>query len=135
MSDVLISIRPIFADRIKEGRKTVEIRKKFSKYKNKWFYIYESKPVQKITARFRVEKISTSTPELIWEETAVKNGLDLYEFYNYTNRLQISEVTAVYITDLEVFKEPIDPYKLIDNFRPPVNYMKFNSKLLERVKA
>ncbi|MBA2863982.1 ASCH domain-containing protein [Methanococcus maripaludis] len=124
---ILLSIKPIFAERIKEGKKTVEIRRMFHADPGDSIFIYESKPVQRITARFKVEKVIHYLPDKLWDLTKDVNGLSKEEFDSYCTKPGM--YVAVYIKDLEVFETPINPYKL-ENFRPPQNYKKFDTELL-----
>jgi len=53
---IVISIKPKWADLIKKGIKTIEVRKYFIPLAEKW-YVYESSPVKRITASFEVTSI------------------------------------------------------------------------------
>lgn len=120
MGIYLLSIKPKYAEKIKSGEKTVEIRKVFYANPGDQIWIYESKPVQKITARFNVEKVYHEVPETLWNLTKDQNGLTKEEFDSYCKKSHCH--AGIVIKDLEVFEKPIDPYKDLSNFHPPQNY-------------
>lgn len=69
----LISIHPRFADLIYEGKKSIELRRKFNpKIKSRIVFFYETAPIMKITGFAFVElgdyvTVGSITPELLDE--------------------------------------------------------------------
>ena len=71
--DVLLSIRPEFVEKILSGEKKYEYRKAiWTKDSNdiNSVLIYETSPVSKVVASFRIGKIIADSPENIWSKTA-----------------------------------------------------------------
>ena len=65
MKDILLSIHPNFADAIISGKKKYELRKNRISDEINWIYLYETKPVQKVTARVALQKILTASPKIL----------------------------------------------------------------------
>jgi len=128
--DVLLSIKPKFAEAIIDGRKRYEFRKsKFAKRHINLVYIYATSPVKKIIGIFKISNIIEDRPCALWDRLKDHAGISEEEFFNYFNNNEMG--FALEITDVEKFKNPIDPKTLIQNFVPPqsFNYMKYSIKL------
>lgn len=128
--DILISIRPLYANKIFHYNKSVELRKKFTKKKVKRAWVYSSAPVQKILGYFTLEKVDFDTIDRIWDKYFMKIGITEKIYLDYY--LGKTEGVALVIDNVIQLKNKIDPYKIFDNFRPPQSY-KFlsNEEIIE----
>lgn len=78
--EVLLSIKPEYAEKIFSGEKKYEFRRiSFNLSVNK-VVVYASKPVQKIVGEFEVERIITQNIDDLWESTGHQSCVDK-EFY------------------------------------------------------
>jgi predicted transcriptional regulator/GNAT superfamily N-acetyltransferase len=104
--DLVLSIRPTFAERIIKGRKRIEIRRKFS---HKWVgasaLLYASSPLRQFVGEAIIGEIITSSPERIWSDWKDELGCTLDEFGSYCNGA--SEVSAIIFKEVKPFKDPI----------------------------
>ncbi|MGE5409872.1 MAG: hypothetical protein ACM3MI_02855 [Clostridiales bacterium] len=117
----LLSVRPIYVNRIVEGSKRYEYRKKcFSREVSKVF-IYSSHPIQKIVGCFLVSQIIYDSPQYIWGLTKDSAGIDLDSFESYSKGR--SHIFAIRVENFNAFTVPINPYELVKNFVPPQSYM------------
>jgi predicted transcriptional regulator len=71
MTDIILSIHPKWAEKIYSGEKTVEVRKSSPDstktiIHGKKIYLYETKPVQKITGCVYLEHIKRVGEEIPW---------------------------------------------------------------------
>jgi predicted transcriptional regulator len=68
--DIIISIRPLYAFKIFEGHKTVELRRKFSEAAaiGVTAFIYASSPVSAIIGRARINHVTKLPVATIWHE-------------------------------------------------------------------
>ncbi|MDQ1252738.1 MAG: hypothetical protein QG646_1870 [Euryarchaeota archaeon] len=128
--DVLLSIKPKFAEAIIDGRKRYEFRK--SKFANKdinLIYIYSTYPVKKIIGAFRISNIIEDRPRALWDRLKDHAGISEEEFFNYFSDNEMG--FAIEIKYVEKFENPIDPKTLIPNFVPPqsFNYIKNSIKI------
>ncbi len=126
--DVLLSIKPKFADKIIVGEKKFEFRKtRLSKDKVDDIYIYSSSPVKKIIGKVTISKILEGHPKKIWKICHKFAGLTEEEFFSYYDGKEIAYALA--IENVEHFNEPIDPYIEFEGFVPPQSYCYWNKPL------
>lgn len=127
--NAILSIKPIYANDILKGEKTVEFRKQiFEIDRVKKVYIYSSSPVMKIVGYFIVEDIIKTTPNQLWLKYGSQGGsiskkklLEYFEGKEFGFALKIQRVHK--------FKTPKDPKKRISNFVAPQNYRYTKVKL------
>jgi len=82
--NVLLSIKPKYANQIINGNKKYEFRK--SLFKNRdldMVYIYSSSPVKRIVGAFSIKKIIEKHPEQLWSECKDFSGIDEDDFFCY----------------------------------------------------
>lgn len=125
---VLLSIKPRYVEEIINGNKKYEFRKKVFKRKNEVnkVYIYSSSPVKKIVGYFKFSRIIEDHPENLWEDFKEQSGINEFEFFEYFKERDTG--FAIEISQLEVFKKPIDPEKLMPNFVAPQSFRYFEKK-------
>jgi predicted transcriptional regulator/GNAT superfamily N-acetyltransferase len=104
--DLVFSIRPTFADRIINGRKKVEVRRRFS---NKWrgatALLYASSPLRQFVGEAIICDIITGPPETIWSDWKEELGCTSDEFGSYC--CGAPQVSAIVFGDVKAFKDPI----------------------------
>ena len=126
--NVLLSIRPKYAEAITEGRKSFEFRKSIFKHHCiERVYLYATRPVSKVVGSFRVGEIISREPRLLWEELGRFSGVSSTEFFTYFKDNDIG--FAIEIRDLELFQPPIDPSLLIERFTPPRSFRYIDGQL------
>lgn len=127
--NVLLSIKPKYANTILNGEKKYEFRKVIFKKKNvERVYIYSSSPVKKIVGSFIVGEIIEDHPERIWKKCQNKSGIAKEDFFSYFNGSE--KGYAIKIVNLEPMKEPIDPRKIFQDFVPPQSFCYLNVPLV-----
>lgn len=130
MKAILISIRPQWVQKILNGEKTLEIRKKFPKDYVGWVYIYCTKDKKyanlinrggfltgMVCARFWCDKVEEitfypkkpfdryGTPYRATYDLLTESCLEYDELDNYLNK---NNGYAIHITKLEIFDKPIE---------------------------
>lgn len=126
--DILLSIKPKFAEAIIDGRKRYEFRK--SKFANKdidLVYIYSTSPVKKIIGVFKISDIIEDSPSALWDRLKDHAGISEEEFFNYFSDSE--KGFALEIKDVVKFENPIDPEALIPNFVPPQSFYYIKNKI------
>jgi len=119
--NVLLSVKPKYAEKILEGDKKYEFRRAIFKKPNiEKVYIYSSSPVSKIVAAFEIEKILKDSPEKIWRLCQKYAGISKKDFFDYFKNSEMA--FAIEIGNVDSFKEHIDPFKIIENFKPPQSF-------------
>lgn len=116
----VLSIKPEFVDKILKGEKKFEYRKKIFKQEIESVVIYSSKPIGKLVGEFKVKNIIHDDKNIVWNKTNNLSGIS-YKFFNeYFNNHD--KAYALEIEDLIVYEEPMDPKKLIYNFKAPQSF-------------
>jgi type I restriction enzyme S subunit len=122
--NVLLSIKPKYVEEIKNGNKRYEFRKSLCSAKNRdkleKIFIYSSAPVQKIVARFFVEKILEDHPKNLWNKCKDESGIEQDDFFKYFK--DKNSGLAIKISELKFFRKPIEPKKVFPNFSPPQSF-------------
>lgn len=129
--DVLLSIKPKFADKIFSGQKRYEFRK--TKFRSPdsvdTIYMYASSPVQRIVGAFTTDGIVSDNPTNLWDKYGDCSGVaNRDQFMNYFEGT--SEGYAIGVKDVHELDQPINPKDHVKNFSPPVSfyYLESNSQ-------
>jgi predicted transcriptional regulator len=124
-NQLLLSIRPEFAERILKRTKTVEIRRRFSR---RWLghriNIYASAPVMSLVGEARIAGIVVSKPEEIWSRFENQIGCTRMEFDHYTQGAE--ELYAMELDEVRAYRDrfPLAQISslLRENLVPPQSY-------------
>jgi predicted transcriptional regulator len=123
--NVLLSIKPKYAELIKSGLKKYEFRRKiFKKSRKCTAYIYSTSPDRKIIGFFDASTIHADLPSKIWNSFGKYSGLSEDEFFKYFKNC--GNAFAIEIKNLVIFDEPCDPSKYFLKFNPPQSYCYFS---------
>lgn len=129
--NVLLSIKPKYADSTISGQKKYEFRKVvFKKNHINFVYIYSSSPVKRIVGAFRIGDIIEDRPSVLWERLSEFSGLSEQEFFKYFENSD--KGFAIEIRNLERFDNPVDPTELFPDFRPPQSFCYVNFSFTQR---
>ena len=129
--NILFSIKPCFVEKILNGEKRYEYRRRGIHNSNQvnFAFIYACRPLQKIVAAFSVNEILIEEPFKIWERTKNFSGLTEQEFNQYFQNK--NKAYAFLIDDLKIFDTPVDPFVLDKNFCPPQSFYFLRSGVLD----
>ncbi len=101
--DLVMSIKPEFANMIKERKKKIEIRRKFSKkWKNAYVMLYSTAPVQEFFGEAKISDIIEDEPNEIWKLFSSELGVDEKEYFEYCKGA--SKVNALVLSDINIYK-------------------------------
>ena len=102
---VLLSIKPVFADRILARQKHFEFRKTIFKDESvKHVLIYSSSPVKLVVGRFKIEDVIRLDPDGLWEITSKGAGISREFFDEYFYEKEHGY--AIKIGKVQKFKRP-----------------------------
>ncbi len=119
--DILLSIKPRFAESIIDGKKKYEFRKKAFSQKNIGrVYIYATTPIKKIVGIFKINNIIEDKPSTLWHRLKDHAGISEDEFFYYFKNRIVG--FALEIVDVEKFETPVDPKIIYPNFVPPQSF-------------
>ncbi len=120
--NVLLSVKPQFADRIFDGSKKYEYRKTtFSRTDILKVVVYASSPINKIIGEFEIAEILRDTPESIWTRTAAFGGVNRDFFFQYFAGK--NKACAISIEHARRYEFPLNPREVLRNFTPPQSFM------------
>ncbi|KUO70943.1 MAG: hypothetical protein APF81_05820 [Desulfosporosinus sp. BRH_c37] len=114
----LLSIKLEYANKILDGVKLFEYRKKGFKRNINKIFLYVTHPTSEIIGYFHPGKILYNDIESIWEETNLYSGLKRDTYLSYCNGA--SHIYAISIFKVVRFTIPINPYQTV--FRPPQSF-------------
>lgn len=123
---VILSIKPVYANAILDGTKTVEFRKKIFKRPVERILIYSSSPVQKIIGYFDIDEIIEDTPENLWNKFHKVGGINKKDFFEYYSKSEVG--FSIKIKSYEKFNEGINPADYFENFCAPQSFIYLEEK-------
>lgn len=119
--NVLLSIKPRYAEAIMNESKRYEFRKSMFKSDGvELVFVYSSSPVQKIIGTFRVGKVIHDAPGSLWRQLREYAGIEEKDFFMYFG--DRSRGFAIEIRNPQEFGAPVDPWELDANFVPPQSF-------------
>ena len=82
-----LSIKPQYADRIKDGTKTIELRSYDpALMPEDWCIVYETNPTGHISFVFQVEYFWCMKPDLAWELFSNGFGIEFDDYFGYFHK-------------------------------------------------
>lgn len=129
--NVLLSIKPEFAEKILSQEKQYEFRK--TRFRDppriETIYMYATSPVQRIVGAFTLENIVEGSPTELWRNYGSASGIDeRSRFMDYF--VNTDTGYAIEVEDSHRFTQPIDPHQHIDEFHPPVSFQYLQNELI-----
>lgn len=83
MNTILMSIKPVYVDKIFEGTKKYEFRKTKCKNEPNRIIIYSTSPIKKVVGELIIEEILFDDKEIIWNKTNMYSGIKKDKYDNY----------------------------------------------------
>lgn len=121
LTDVILSIKPVYANAILEGVKTVEFRKRIFKKNVDKIFIYSSSPIKMIVGYFTFSNIVEDTPENLWKTFQKVGGINKDDFFEYYKDTE--KGFGIVIKEVVKFEVEKDPIEFIENFTAPQSYI------------
>jgi predicted transcriptional regulator len=114
--DVLMSIRPEYAEAILSGKKTFELRRRRPSFAvGSRVVVYSSSPDQRLLGTFEAGSVHEASPDEIWQMVSKRAGIDRDAFDAY-----FSGCENAYAIEVRS-PQRLDPKPL--RFRPPQSYL------------
>lgn len=124
----LLSIKPVFADSIFEGKKKFEFRKAGINPDVKLILVYSSSPVQAFIGFIEIDEVIADTPTSLWKKTGDAGAISRTLFFSYFKGKKLGY--AIKIKDICKFKASINPKELLEDFHPPQSFMYVNGSVV-----
>lgn len=119
--NILLSIKPKYANAILDGEKLVEFRKLAFKKEIKRVYIYSSSPEQRIIGYFTIDDIVSDTPRKLWRKFKDVGSISQEDFFEYFADKEIGY--SIKIKSVNRFKKSKDPKEIFEKFVAPQSFM------------
>jgi predicted transcriptional regulator len=105
MLKVLLSIKPVFAEKIFDGTKKFEFRKVLILRPHvSTVIVYASSPVQRVLGEFTIESIVSGPLDYVWEKTSRYSGISHEFFLSYFSGHRVAH--AIKIGNVTRYEEP-----------------------------
>ena len=123
-TDVFISLHPQHADKILNGSKTVEFRRRFPNpdhITDALVWLYSSSPVKAVVAVARVEGVDWLPVRQLWTDYQTRGGIDWPTFHQYFSG--VAHGFAIKLTDITSLGQRIPQSSLRQvGFHVPQSY-------------
>jgi predicted transcriptional regulator len=127
-SEILISVKPKYADFIFEGGKTVELRKRRPNIDpGTRIWIYSTAPVAAIRGYAELVQIRSASPCDIWDTVGGQTGISRLEYDKYFESREIAH--ALILSDIMFMKQalPLETIRTkVRGFHPPQFFCHLN---------
>jgi predicted transcriptional regulator len=124
-TSVLLSIKPEFVERILNGSKQFEFRRRVFKRPNvSKIVIYATAPISKVIGEFEIEGIIESDIEYLWQQTHEFSGIQKSYFEAYFDGLETGY--AIRIGKVSVYEEPLSLQDDLNVKRAPQSFVYVN---------
>lgn len=96
--DVLLSVKPQYANLIVDGMKSVELRRRFPTDlpEGTRCLIYSSSPTQKVIGECKIESVKKLSISQLWKQTAINAMISWDDFSSYFSELEHGYAVKVY---------------------------------------
>lgn len=121
--DVLLAIKPEFAQKILDGGKGYEFRRTAFRDSTEidLIFLYASSPISKIIGVFTSDRTIEASPEDLWNLFGDESGIDdKNRFLNYFEGVETG--FAIQVDRTYRFDDPIIPEAVIEEFSPPMSF-------------
>jgi predicted transcriptional regulator len=129
--DVVLSVRPLYSGKIIQGKKTVELRRRFpiSAPRGTIAYIYSTSPVRAMVGSAEIQSIHKLRVDDIWKKFGSMAQIDRTDFDEYFSGLR--EGFALKFRNPRAFARPVDLSELRErfDFEPPQSFLYVSSVL------
>lgn len=132
---ILLSVKPVYADLILTGFKTVELRRVFPEVQDAVVYLYASSPVKRVIGRARIQNVDRDHPDEIWRRHQHQTGLTRDTFDAYFTGAR--SAAALVLTDPERLRGDVSLGRLRALNTPPsqsFRYLRAGSDVLQELR-
>lgn len=123
--DIVLSIKPVYSEKILEGRKTVELRRRFpvSGPNGTLAYIYSTSPAKAMVGTASIRDVLKLPVEQIWTEFESTAFIERAQFDKYFDGLEHG--FALVFDDVKTFSRPLPLSELREKFgfEPPQSFL------------
>ncbi len=134
---ILLSIHPVHAEKIFNGTKKVELRRRRPNVnKGDWVLVYVSTPVKALLGAFQVDCIIEDRPDRLWPIVRQDAGITRKQFYDYYDGTDTG--CGIFLTSTRKYPSPIDLNHLRRvwvGFHPPQSFLYLTIDQVKQVES
>ncbi len=125
-------IKPVYIDRILQGEKKYELRRKLPKTKIEYVFLYATSPVCQVVGYAKVGLTLNESKESLWKKLSPFFGLNENDFFDYFEG--VDNACAIELLEVFKFKEPFHPKVISKNFVVPQSFRYIEKEVFNRFK-
>lgn len=131
---VLMSIKPAYAELIRRGKKTVELRRVLPHIEeDDVIVVYETSPIQRITMLCAVSGVYCCEPFKLWNDVGQQTGIDKESFERYFQGKAIAN--GIQLESVKLLSRALMLNEVIGTRHAPQSYCYLNEKEIERLRT
>ena len=119
-STILLSIKPVYAESILSGKKTVEFRKASFPKRVCIMVLYATSPVRRIVGIVKAKAVVVLSPAGAWRRYRTRGAIDKEAFDAYYAGAK--KAVCLELDKVRRLAGPVDPKKVIRGFRAPQSF-------------
>lgn len=127
MNAVLLSLKPNFAERILEGHKTAEVRRRFPNLPpTTRVFIYASSPSRAVLGSFILDAVHVGAPSTLWDQFGARLDINREYFDRYLEGTSSGSVLEVGTAVRWEQPIPLAQLRSAVGIEPPQSYRYLN---------
>lgn len=123
-------IKPVYIEKILQGKKKYELRRKLPKTKIEYVFLYATSPVCRVVGYAKVGLIYNESKETLWKKFSPFFGVNESDFFNYFEG--IDNACAIELLEVFKFKEPFHPNIISQDFVVPQSFRYIEEDVFNR---
>lgn len=129
----LLSIKPVYADAIFGGRKTVEFRRSRLAPDIELAFVYATQPIGRIVGWFRIAGIAESTPDGLWRRFRRDGAIRRRDYFDYFEGAE--RAYAIEIVEPTIISKPMLLDSLSSGLRAPQSFQYIDASMAASIIA
>jgi len=126
-------IKPVYIDRILQGEKKYELRRRLPKTKIEYVFLYATSPVCRVVGYARVGETHNEQKENLWDKLSHFFGINENDFYSYFEGIE--NACAIELLEVFKFKTPFHPKDISEDFVVPQSFRYVEKEVFNRFKS
>jgi predicted transcriptional regulator len=123
MRGLLLSVKPVYAHALLDGRKTIEIRRKFpAQQPGTPVFIYASSPERQLLGTVQLDSIELLEPDLVWEKH--RSVIEIGRSALSTYARGLDRVSMLRVRDPKLLSRPVSlsSMRSLARLEPPQSF-------------
>lgn len=118
--DVVLSVRPEFANGLATGTKKWEFRRRIPKRPSRYVWVYATAPLQAVIGYFPWSMVLSDEPNAVWKHCWNQAGIEENRFREYFRDCTVAH--AIYVDRFYIIETSIELENLSAGLRAPQSF-------------